>query len=277
LRASALHDKTTLEAASFSFLFPIVQSVAYEQPLNERMRMLLRLEHLFRGLDFALEGDSEWHSRTCIAQLLDVAELMTRWDLRADLAKELERLAGALTAMEDSPAVDRERLQALLDRMDSAIDLLHAGTVPLGQQLLECELIAGLRRRQHLALGNCDFDQPAYLHWLAMPPAARRAQLGEWTAPLEHVRTGMELVLMLVRHSVEPTPETAPTGFYQRSLDPAQPNQLLRILVPAESGLYPEISAGRHRFSVRFLRFTPRGRPPPVDEDVPFRLMCCCL
>jgi cell division protein ZapD len=237
--------------------------------------MLLRLEHLFRSLDFALQGDSEWHSRTSVSQLLDVAELTTRWDLRADLAKELERLAGTLTAMENSPAVDRQRLQALLDRMDGAIDRLHSGTGPLGQLLLESELIAGLRRRQHLALGNCDFDQPAYLHWLALPPAVRRAQIVEWTAPLEHVRTGMELVLMLVRQSVEPTAETAPTGFYQRSLDPAQPNQLLRILLPAESGLYPEISAGRHRFSVRFLRFTPRGRPPPVEEDVSFRLMCC--
>lgn len=241
------------------------------------MRMLLRLEYLFRGLDFALQGDSEWHSRSCITQLLDAAELMTRSDLRADLAKELERLAGTLTAMEHSPAVDHARLQALLERMDAVIDRLHASTAPLAQQLLESELIAGLRRRQHLALGNCDFDQPAYLHWLATPGEVRQAQVREWMAPLEPLREAVELALMLVRQSVQATPEVAPTGFYQRSLDATQPNQLLRILLPADSGLYPEVSAGRHRFSVRFLRFTPRGRPPPVDEDVPFRLMCCCL
>ena len=241
------------------------------------MRMLLRLEFLFRGLEVALEGDTDWHSRASVSHLLDVAELMTRWDLRADLAKELERIAGTLTPMERNPDVDQERLQALMDRMDQTIDRIHRDTRPLGQQLLESELIAGLRRRQHLALGNCDFDQPAYLHWLHTPAEHRRAQIAEWMEPLATVREAMTLVLMLVRQSVPTSRETAPTGFFQRSLDPAQPNQLLRILLPHDSAYYPEISAGRHRFSVRFLRFTLRGRPPPAEEDVSFGLMCCNL
>lgn len=277
LHASGAHVKTRASAAPARSSPIIVKSVAYEQPLNERMRMLLRLEFLLRGIDFALEGDTDWHSRACVTHLLDVAELMTRWDLRADLAKELERIAATLTPMENKPGVDQTRLTGLLDQMDTAIDHLHADTRPLGQFLLENELIAGLRRRQHLALGNCDFDQPAYLHWLTSPPAARRAQISEWVEPLSTVREAMTLVLTLVRQSVPATNETASTGFFQRSLDPAQPNQLLRILLPPDSGFYPEISAGRHRFSVRFLRYTPRGRPPPVEEDVPFGLMCCNL
>lgn len=239
--------------------------------------MLLRLEYLVRGLDCAIEGDTEWHSRACVTHLLDVAELVTRWDLRTDLAKELERIAAALTAMERNPQVDTSRLQAVLDPLDGVIDRLHADTRPLGQYLLESELISGLRRRQHLALGNCDFDQPAYLHWLSAPAAARRAQVLEWIAPLATVREAMTLALGLVRQSVAATAETAPMGFFQRSLDPGQPHQLLRILLPAESSYYPEISAGRHRFSIRFLRFKAHGRPPAADEDVPFRLMCCCL
>lgn len=68
--------------------------------------MLLRLEFLFRGLDFALAGQTDWHSRSGVSQVLDLAEIVARSDLRNDLGKELERVASVLTAMESSPNVD---------------------------------------------------------------------------------------------------------------------------------------------------------------------------
>lgn len=241
------------------------------------MRVLLRLEFLFRGLDFALAGHTDWHSRAGITQVLDLAEIVARSDLRADLGKELERVAAALTVMENSPNVDGARLRGLLEEMDRAIDSLHADTRPVGQALLESELIASLRRRHHLTLGNCDFDQPAYLHWLARPAERRSAELRAWLEPLQSLRLGMALILRLVRQAAAPTAEIAANGFYQRSLDPNQPNQMVRIVLDQASPYYPEVSAGRHRFSVRFLRFVPRGRPPAAEENVPFQLMCCTL
>lgn len=241
------------------------------------MRVLLRLEFLFRGLDFALAGQTDWHSRSGVSQVLDLAEIVARSDLRNDLGKELERVAAVLTAMENSPNVDTPRLRELLDEMDRAIDSLHADTRPVGQALLDSELIASLRRRHHLTLGNCDFDQPAYLHWLARPPEQRTAEVRAWLEPLQSLRLGMTLVLRLVRHAAAAADEVAANGFYQRSLDPSQPNQMVRIILDNESPYYPEVSAGRHRFSVRFLRFVPRGRPPAAEENVSFKLMCCTL
>jgi cell division protein ZapD len=51
---------------------------------------------------------------------------------------------------------------------------------------------------------------------------------------------------------------------------------LVRVLLPASGGMYPEISAGQHRFTIRFVRW--RGvddRPAQVNQDVRFELAIC--
>ena len=67
-------------------------SVVYEQPLNEKMRTLLRLEFLFQqGRHYAV-GESAWDSRAAISTLLDIQGiLMGRTDLKGDLIKEMDR------------------------------------------------------------------------------------------------------------------------------------------------------------------------------------------
>ena len=44
------------------------------------------------------------------------------------------------------------------------------------------------------------------------------------------------------------------------------------------AGVYPEISAGRHRFTVRFMNQRDvNTRPVQTGVDVPFQLQCCAL
>lgn len=251
--------------------------VVYEHPLNERMRMLLRVEFVLRNLHDSLGGEHIWHHRATVLHLLDLADLLTRSDLRAEVIKELERLAGILTTMQSAPDVDRGRLQDVLDQLDGEVDRLHHLPLPFAQSLLESDMIGQLRKRHNLALGNCDFDQPAYRWWLARPSATRQRDLAAWSGPFVSLGNATALILGLIRQAATSAPESAQLGFYQRSLDTAQPHQLLRILLPLGSAYYPEVSAGRHRFSIRFVRYAEVGKPQPADEDVPFRLACCSL
>ena len=72
--------------------------------------------------------------------------------------------------------------------------------------------------------------------------------------------------------------ELAEGGFYQRSLDAGSPCQLIRVAIQPDAGYYPEISAGRHRFTVRFMRLdSPEERPVQTDQDIRFRLSCCVI
>ena len=67
-------------------------------------------------------------------------------------------------------------------------------------------------------------------------------------------------------------------GFHQQSLEAGATCQLIRIHLPSEARLFPEISAGRHRFTARFLE-QPKttARPTQTARDVEFGLQCCLL
>lgn len=85
-------------------------------------------------------------------------------------------------------------------------------------------------------------------------------------------------MLRTIRAAAEADPQVAQSGFYQQGLDPALPAQLVRVGVTVESGVFPEISGGRHRFTIRFLcQPNPVRRPFQTDEDTGFLLACCVV
>jgi len=161
-----------------------------------------------------MASEQVWDHRVTIGHLLDLADLLTRSDLRAEVIRELERLAGILTAMQSAPEVDRQRLQDVLDRLDAEVDRLHALPLPFAQRLMESDMIGQLRKRHNLALGNCDFDQPAYRWWLARSSAARQRDLDAWAGPFMSLGTATTLILGLIRQTATAASEAAQKGFF---------------------------------------------------------------
>ena len=63
---------------------------------------------------------------------------------------------------------------------------------------------------------------------------------------------------------------------FQHSMDRSDAVQLVRIGLPDGSELFPEVSGGQHRFTIRFLSWAgTETRPVQVDRDVEFLLACC--
>ena len=59
---------------------------------------------------------------------------------------------------------------------------------------------------------------------------------------------------------------------------PKSAHQLLRVTLPSGSPLYPEISAGRHRYSLRFMaQDDVDGRAQQATAPLTFLLQCCSL
>ena len=88
----------------------------------------------------------------------------------------------------------------------------------------------------------------------------------------------MALCLRLVRDSGVSSDEVAQGGMFQRSLESNTPCQMVRVCLPGASEVFPEISAGRHRFTVRFMRQpSPEERPTQCQDDTSFRLVCCVI
>lgn len=254
------------------------QTTVYEQPLNERVRALLRLEYLFQRAAYSLDGTSTWDTRFTLDAILDVLAMLTRADLKSEIIKELERHAQTLEALRQNPGVDQQRLTSVLAEVRRLHGALRSGDNPPGSDLRQNELLSLVRQRSSIPAGTCSFDIPAFQHWLERPAEQRLSQLRMWLSSFDLIREAVTLCLDLIRHSASPTRERAPGGFFQRSIDPAVTCQMIRIFVPADSPWYPEVSGGRHRFTVRFMRQpATEARPEQAMEDVDFQLQCCVI
>lgn len=252
--------------------------IAYEQPLNERIRTFLRAEFLFDQSANYQEGNSEWDTRQCLDAMLDLTDLLGRSDVKNELGKELERHASTLSALQRNPGVDQQRLGALLRDINAHLNALRDPAFQPGLAVRKDELVTSLRQRNSIAGGACNFDLPAYHHWLHRPPAHRKRQIELWQQDLLTIRKALKLALHMIRNSTTPTRECATRGFYQKPIESNVACQLVRIVVPAEFRWFPEISGGRHRFTVRFMeQGSTSDRPTQTEEDVEFELHCCIL
>ena len=251
--------------------------IVYEQPLNERIRTYLRLEHLFKQAAYTLRGFSVWDSRATVNALIDILEIVSRGELKAETLKELDRLHAALSRLGDMPGVDREQLNTILAQLDATQKELHALQGQPGQRLRDNELLASLRQRGTITAGSCSFDLPGYHYWLQQDPEIRIANLEEWYEELNAIHKPISLILGILRESADARDLQAEKGFYQQSLDSQSPVQLLRVTLDENADCYPEISGGKHRFSIRFVRPGETGRPVQMDTTVDFQLTCCNL
>lgn len=253
-------------------------TIIYEQPLNERIRIFLRLEFLFARIDLALKGNTELHNRDAIDGLLNILTVFDRSDLKSEIVKELERLIAALSALENSPGVDRKALDDLLAELDQILDGLQLRKSTIGQSLRDNDFLSSIRQRSSISGGTCDFDLPAYHFWLRHTANdERKQQLIEWLEPFSNARAAIDITLKLIRESTNFANHTASTGFYQHTLESNQSTQLIRVKVPKNSSFYPEISGGKHRFTVRFMQFDLNQRAQQVSDDVDFSLSCCAM
>ena len=100
----------------------------------------------------------------------------------------------------------------------------------------------------------------------------------EWIGHFELLHDATKLCLGLVRDSGVTSDELAAGGMFQRTLETTTPCQMIRVHIPGNGMIFPEISAGRHRFTVRFMQQPDSAeRATQIQQDVGFRLVCCVI
>ena len=252
--------------------------IAYEYPLNERMRTFLRLEFLFAQYRFGAAGESAWHTRSAVAALLDVIALLSRSDIRSELQKELDRIGSNLKNLQTQPQVDGDVLQPVLDEGKQLAQRLREAPTGLPEVIANNEFLSTIEQRAGILGGTCAFDLAGFHLWLESPAATRQAQLASWHSGLALIDQGTAYVLRLLRGSADPIEKTAQAGSFQAMLDRSTRYQLLRVVFAKTKGCYPEISGSKHFCNIRFLEQPTQGeRPQQVSEDVSFTLEQCVI
>ncbi len=251
------------------------KDVIYEHPLNELIRVCLRLEQLLNRADHEVEDCSATGTRHTIVTIINLLQLLERPDLKAKLAKELSMQHQSLSRLERSPSVDEEKLNALLKKLDELNRYFITSSGKIAQELREIELLNNLRLHLFTPGGGCSFDTPLYHFWLQQPAEKRLITIKKWLSEFNMVRLASSLILKLVREASHAQMKNAINGFHQELLDPQTNLKMIRVIVPAQSETYPEISLSRHFLSIRFYSPSIATRPTQYQHSLPFLLSYC--
>lgn len=248
----------------------------YEQPLSERMRTFMRLEFLYRQLAHNSEDTDDWSMRAAISSLLETMAIMMRGDIRSDVHKELDTQISQLLRFKSQPEVDSRRLDALIGNLHANRDEIDAAGTNFLQPLKDSEFLSAIKHRSAIPGGTCEFDLPEYSHWLRQRPERRQSDLAQWVTVIRPVCDAVVELLWLIRESAQAENKVAINGMYQHRVGKDLSCKLLRVTLPDNCTLFPEISGSQHRFTVRFLEWSSiDSRAVQTGHDVKFQIAVC--
>jgi cell division protein ZapD len=251
--------------------------IRYEHPLNERIRTLMRLEDLFARADFFASREHAPDHHAALLSLFEITDVAARADLKADLVQELERQKQVLGPLRSNPQIDQATLAALLAEIEQVNASLLGQAGKVGMHLRENEWLMAIKQRAAIPGGVCEFDLPAYHHWLNRSGAARRQDLAGWIEPFAPIRIGSAIVLRLLRENSRTSRHTASHGVFQLMMTTSKVAQLLRITLEQNHPFVPEISANKYALNIRFIGVSGMDRGNVVDQDIVFDLTFCNL
>ncbi len=247
--------------------------ILYEYPCNERVRSLLRVEHLFDRLFFFAQGTDAHYHHISVATLFDLLDICDRTDLRGAVLQDLERQRTSLSALRQHPGVDPSMLDTLLAEIQAAATELGAQG-RIGQELRDNEWLSSLRGRVSVPGGSSQVDMPSYYSWQIKPADVRAHDLRLWIMPFMPLYKGLALILRLLRESGDIVDVLARDGAYQEMLG-GKLFQLLRVWIDPAMNVFPEMSANKYVIWVRFAVQDSDLKPLSVTTDVPFKLARC--
>ena len=249
--------------------------ILYEYPFNERIRTYLRLEQLFLRLATLIPREDPLDHHFALTTIFEVMDVAARADLKSDVLKDLEKQKHVLNGYRGNPAIAESVLDKVVAQVEGCFTALNATAGKAGQTLTENDWLMGIRSRIGIPGGTCEFDLPAYYAWQHKSASVRIADLDRWSACLAPLAESIHLLLKMLRDSGAPQKVVAVGGQFQQNLPQGRTFQLLRLAVPRQLSLIPEISGNRLMVSIRLMRHEADDRLHASAEDGAFELTLC--
>ena len=250
--------------------------ICYEHPLNERVRILLRLEDLFDKIAFFSVKDTAIEHHAALMALFEVLDITNRADIKSDLLQELERQKQTLETLRNNPNISESILDQILQDIHTTFRNMLNIPGKVGEHLRENEWLMSIKQRAGIPGGVSEFDLPSYHYWLHLDPESRCKDFDEWLTPFLPIRDSFSILLHLLRSSGKTSSYVADQGIFQQT-GSGYIAHLLRLKVNEELHCVPEISANKSAINIRFFPSEPKQKVKVVENDVPFELTFCHL
>jgi|TARA_B100001250_G_scaffold72479_1_gene58889 cell division protein ZapD len=250
--------------------------IYFDQPLNEIMRTFLRTEFLYKQLLFHQNNLSEFSVRAAISSIIEITSIISRSGLKNDLIKQLENQENILLSYKKQPGVDIDRIEKLFIEIGSSKEELIANNKDLSVSIKDSEFLHSIKHRSTIPGGTCTFDLPNFSYWVNQPKEELLSGLEEWVKEIRPICESIIQILWLIRNSNVSNNETAKDGMFLYELSKDNNIIMITISINKNVNYYPEISAGKHRFTVRFIEWVSiNEHTSQVTNDVNFDLSLC--
>ncbi len=249
--------------------------ILYEYPFNERIRIYLRLEHLFKRLEALVARHDALDHHFALVTLFEVMDVASRADLKAEVLKDLERNKQAMAAYRSVSSIDHRVLENVIEQLDAHYATLSAQLGKAGQALSENDWLMSIRSRSAIPGGTCSFDAPAYFDWQHRDAQLRRSQMVQWAQAFLPLGKSISLLLRMLRDSGAPQMVSAPMGQFQQTLPTGKTFLLMRLNIDPQTGWIPEISGNRMMVSVRLMCQAADGKLAAAPADATFEMTLC--
>ena len=260
----------THTSSNFLFYLSILAAhvICYEHPLNERIRMWLRLEELFDKVAFFSAKEDALDHHVALVTLFEILDVASRTDVKSDLLKELDRQKQSLEA---GPNVSGDVRNEILSSIQLASQSMRNMSGKVGDQIRENEWLTSIKQRLGIPGGVCEFDLPSYHHWLHLDPQERRDDLNEWLEPLLPIEKSYSALLQVLRNSGKTVQCKAQRGMFQQ-MGAGKVAHMLSLEVDRSRRCIPEVSANKYAITIRLLVFSSKKKTGIYEEDVDFDL-----
>jgi len=240
----------------------------FEHPLNEKTRIYLRVEALMRLMHHSACFTDNLQYHQFFRSIFDLLEIFEQIQLKAELAKDLEKQRLNYKHWLNVEGVDQEKLLSILKEIDMTHKFLMSAE-RFGRSLKEDRFLSSIRQRFNLPGGTCCFDLPALHYWNHLSIEERKRNAQNWMDTLDPLSKSLNLWLKLCRETGYFNPQIARNGFYQSDAEEAN---ILRLNIPLADGVFPMISGHKNRFAIKFMSFE-NGQA--YSQDIEFDLAIC--
>jgi cell division protein ZapD len=253
------------------------QSIIYEFPCTEKIRMCMRLERTMSRMRYFMEQQDERAAMVAMAILFELIDLTTRPDLRKDLIQELQRMKQKLSGSDCPACFDAPQHELFLAQIDLALSALldPDPTMRSPQSLRDNDWLSTVRTRSQIPGGCCGFDLPSLQFWLSRPFEVRHEQFRKWLRGMTPIKLAIDCILDVLRSSVAVQHCEAKAGNFNLPVPGAINWAIVQIALPPESTHIPEVSVNKFMLWIHFLDSSERMKTPPSRDDFEFDLGIC--
>ena len=239
---------------------------------------MMRLELLFDQLTYFSKAKNVWDNTNAVNVINDILAFTNRTDIKTEVIKELERQQNNIDGLILQQSANEVKSLKLLETLKELTHDLYSINGTIGQNLQKNIILQAATQKSILPGSSGNFDSPVYIQWINQASSHRSEQLIEWSSAFDPIKNAIKLSLKTIRDSGNKKECVAESGFYQDNLDLSKPFQLIRVAIPNSENYFPEISAGKHRYSIRYLSSNNVScNPEQVMSDIPFILCNCCF